>query len=131
MYKGMKETWCKDDQFTRRLIIVINEEVYRIVKEEIKSGWYMDEEVHHISISMVLTSSVTLRNTLIKKLTRAQSEDSSTNILPEDFSLLYLLIQISIPNNIDWNIPLKGMRDKNSDCEHYFDTLCHTVMSQS
>lgn len=36
----MKETWCKDndDQFTRRLIIVINEEVYRIVKEEIKSG---------------------------------------------------------------------------------------------
>lgn len=89
------------------------------------------KRLHHISISMVLTSSVTLRNTLIKKLTRAQSEDSSTNILPEDFSLLYLLIQISIPNNIDWNIPLKGMRDKNSDCEHYFDTLCHTVMSQS
>ena len=36
MYKGMKETWCKDDQFTRSLIIVINEEIYRIVKEEIK-----------------------------------------------------------------------------------------------
>lgn len=89
------------------------------------------KKLHYISTSMVLTSSVTLKNTLIKKLTRAQSDDGSTNVFPEDFSLLYLLIQISIPNNIDWNIPLKGMRDKNSDCEHYFDTLCHTVMSQS
>lgn len=80
------------------------------------------KKLHHIS--MLLTLSVTL----IKKLTRAQSDDSSTNILPEDFPLLYLLIQISIPNNIDWNISLKSMRDKNSDCEHYFDALCHTVM---
>ena len=38
MNKGMKETWCKDndDQFTRRLIIVINEEVYRICKRRNK-----------------------------------------------------------------------------------------------
>lgn len=37
----MKETWCKDSdgQFNyKKIDIVINEEIYRIVKEEIKSA---------------------------------------------------------------------------------------------
>ena len=56
---------------------------------------------------MTLTSNSALKkDTEINKLTRGQSDNSSTDVLPENLSLLYLLIEISVPDNLNRNVSL-------------------------
>lgn len=60
-------------------------------------------------------------------LTSSQSDESPTNVLPEDLSSLYPVVQIRVPDNLNRDVTLKSVGDEDGDGEHYLDALRHTA----